>query len=109
MQPQPTPRPHVWRTGFLIGIILATISGISVYAWQQIMLKDAQAETQKAQDTIADLESDKAELEANLVRTQTEKTEFQKLATQTKSFTYKNLVYDFEVTLPHEFEGYWTT
>jgi len=109
MQPQqPTPRPHVWRTGFLIGIILAVISGISVYAWQQIMLNESQAETQKAQNMIADLESDKAELEADLVRTKHEKEEFQQIAQAKQSFTYKNLVYGFELTMPAEFDGYWT-
>lgn len=106
----PKPRPHVWRTGILIGIVLSIVSGIAVFAWQQTNIGSLR-------NTIQELENDVVQFQQEVTISETEKQEIlnkNKEATEQlealtkKTSTYKNLIYGFELTLPAEFDGYWT-
>lgn len=106
----PKPRPHIWRTGILIGIVLSVVSSIAVFAWQQTIVGDIRNEKLKVEEMVTELQANVLELESQKTEADSKvKEATQKLEeTSTKTSTYKNLVYGFELTLPAEFDGYWT-
>lgn len=113
-QPVTSPRPHVWRTGILIGLLMSGVVGAGIYVWQQQNIGALQNEQLQTRETVETLEATITQLEGEKAQAEQEKNAAEKKVEKVqaeedeKTYRYENYMYGFGLELPAEFKGYWT-